>query len=112
MTTELRFVHAGMGNFVCANRIVAMINPGTACGKRFLKEAKKTGGYIDACLTRPMKTLILLDDGGIMGSAITAKTLARRINKEETGNATEEEEEDNSIEDHRPVGEDPETDDA
>ena len=59
-----------------------------------------------------MKTLILLDDGGIMGSAITAKTLARRINKEETGNATEEEEEDNSIEDHRPVGEDFETDDA
>lgn len=95
MTTELKFIHAGMGNMVCANRVIAMINPQTACGKRYLKDSKKSGRYIDVCLGRPMKTLLLIEDGSVMGSAITAKTLARRCNREESGNALDDEEESN-----------------
>jgi len=95
MTTELKFIHAGMGNMVCANRVIAMINPKTSCGKRYLKDSKTKGTYIDVCLGRPMKTLLLLEDGSVMGSAITAKTLARRCNKEESGNALDDEEETN-----------------
>ena len=53
MITELRFFHAGMGNYVCANRVIAMIRPGTACGKRILKEAKRTGSFLDCCRDRP-----------------------------------------------------------
>lgn len=47
-----------------------------------------------------------------MGSAITAKTLARRINKEETGNAIDEEEEEMIVEDYQSISEDSETEDA
>lgn len=94
MTTELKFIHAGMGNMVCASRIVAMIKPTTTCGKRYLKTAKEKNTYIDCCLGRPLKTLLLLEDGRVMGSAITAKTLARRCNAKEEGNAIEEDEED------------------
>ena len=111
MTTELRFFHAGMGNYVCANRVIAMITPHTVCGKRILKTAKNTGMYIDACLSRPMKTLLLLDDGGVLGSCITAKTLARRANKEETENPFEDKEED-ADESDRSVGENFEAEDA
>lgn len=93
MTTELKFVHVGMGNVVCANRVMAMIRPHTECGKRILKTAKNSGSYIDACLARPMKTLILLDDGGVLGSAITAKTLMKRFNGHEESNIDIEEDE-------------------
>lgn len=98
MKTELKFVHVGMGNVVCANRILAMIRPHTECGKRILKSAKQTGSYIDACLARPMKTLILLDDGGVVGSAITAKTLMKRFNGVEESNVETEDEEEETNE--------------
>lgn len=86
MMTALKFTHIGMGNIVCANKIIAMIRPHSKCGKRYLKNAKETGTYIDACLSRPMKTLILMDDGRVIGSAITPKTLMKRCNEVEEGN--------------------------
>lgn len=90
MMTQLKFVHIGMGNIVCANKITAMIRPNTQCGKRYLKSAKMNGTYIDACLARPMKTLILMETGEIVGSAITPKTLMKRCNGVEEGNISEE----------------------
>lgn len=83
-----------MGNVLCANKIVAMIRPATQCGKRYLKSAKANGTYIDACLARPMKTLILMEDGQIVGSAIKARTLLKRCNSVEEGNVTEEDDDD------------------
>lgn len=91
MMTELKFVHVGMGNIANAGRIVAMIRPGSQCGKRILKTAKNNGLYIDACLGRPMKTLVLMDDGGVIGSAITPKTLMKRCNGTEESNVADEE---------------------
>lgn len=92
IATELKFVHVGMGNIANASRIVAMIRPGSKCGARILKSAKQSGGYIDACLGRPMKTLILMDDGGVIGSAITPKTLMKRCNGEIESNVSDEDE--------------------
>lgn len=89
IATELKFVHVGMGNVINATRIVAMIRPNTQCAKRVLKSAKSNGMYIDACLSRSMKTLILMDDSSVVGSAITPKTLMKRCNGVEEGNITE-----------------------
>ena len=99
IATELKFVHVGMGNIANACRIVAMIRPGSKCGARILKSAKQSGGYIDACLGRPMKTLILMDDGGVIGSAITPKTLMKRCNGVEEGNIRDEDLEEEEMED-------------
>lgn len=106
MMTELKFAHIGMGNIVCASKIIAMIRPNTQCGKRYLKNAKTDGTFIDACLSRPLKTLILMEDGRVIGSAITAKTLMKRCNGVEEGNvsdddhADEDEESEEDNEDH------------
>lgn len=98
MTTQIKFFHAGMGNFVCANRVVAMINPNTACGRRHLKAAKKDGSYIDCTASRPLKTIVLLEEGLVLGSAIRAKTLACRVNSIEESNALTGEDEDDGNE--------------
>lgn len=90
IATELKFVHVGMGNIANASRIIAMIRPNTQCGKRILKSSKQSGCFIDASLGRTMKTIILMDDGGVIGSAITPKTLMKRCNGVEEGNIRDE----------------------
>lgn len=101
---QLRFTHIGMGNVVCANRVIAIISPRSACGKRYTKTAKTSGRYIDATVGRTMKSLIIMDDGSVAGSAITSKTLMRRLSGENVPDSTdnmddvEENEEDNTQE--------------
>lgn len=82
MKTDLRFVHIGMGNIVQANAVLAMIHPRTQNGKRWMKNAKDKKIYIDCCLGRKAKALLILEDGRIIGSAIKPKTLAKRFNGE------------------------------
>lgn len=86
MTTELKFIHIGMGNMVCANRVIAMIRPDSQAGRRYLEEAKKKKKYIDARFGHALKTLLVLEDGSLMGSAITAKTLVKRANAKPESN--------------------------
>lgn len=85
MNTELRFAHIGFGNVVCCNRVVAMIPPQGARGRAMLKKTKDEGTFIDGCLGRTMKTLLLLDNGYLMSSHIRPRTLALRFNAVEEG---------------------------
>lgn len=111
MTTELRFAHIGMGNVVCANRIIALVLPRTTRAKQMLKTAKEKNYYIDCCLGRQLRSLILLEDNLVMGSAINPKTLMRRLNGENIPDDTDViEEMEESDEDHRPECEDLEAD--
>lgn len=61
--TPLRFASIGFDSYVCANRILCFINPGTAPARRQLKQAKETDRFLDMTLGRPAKCLLLLDDG-------------------------------------------------
>lgn len=86
MVTELKFIHVGMGNMVCANRVIAMVRPDSQAGRRHLEQAKKKKCYIDARFGHALKTLLILEDGSVMGSAITAKTLVKRANAKPESN--------------------------
>lgn len=87
--TQLKFAHVGMGHLACANRVLAVIKPHTTCGKRYLKNAKETGHYIDATMGKTLKALLLLDDGSVMGSMITSKTLLKRLSGDDLAEETE-----------------------
>lgn len=77
---EVRFVHVGLGHIVQANRVLAVIKPSGQCGRRYSRNAKEAGKYIDCTVGKGLKSLLLLDDGSVMGSLITTKTLLRRLN--------------------------------
>ncbi len=66
---------------ICANRIEAMLMPGTACAKRLLKAAKQDGKHFDLSFGRTTKCLLLLDDGKLASCALTPKTIAARISE-------------------------------
>lgn len=88
----MSFVHVGYGNLVNENKVKSIVRPNTQSGKRFLKNAKTKGLYIDAALGRGLRALILLDDGSVMGSAISLRTLVKRFNGNEDNDVTEEDE--------------------
>lgn len=92
------FVHVGYGNLVNADKVTAIVRPNTQSGKRYLKNAKTKKTYIDAALGRALRALLILDDGGVMGSAISLRTLLKRFNGDEKNVITEEEEEMTSAE--------------
>jgi len=79
MLTQLHFVSIGFGNAVCANKVYMLRNPFTKDAARMLRSAKKDSRYIDATGRRPIKTLIVMDDGQIVGCAFSPQTVLNRI---------------------------------
>lgn len=77
---EVRFVHVGLGHLVQAGRVLAVIKPNSCCGRRYSRSAKESGRFIDTTMGKGLKALLLLDDGSVMGSMITTKTLLKRLN--------------------------------
>ena len=74
------FVHIGMGNVVHRERVIAIIQPGTATFRRYKEKAKDEGKFISAELGREIKAVLILDDGTVITSAIKPRTLAGRFN--------------------------------
>lgn len=64
---------------LCANRIVIILMPGSACARRLTKTAKEKKLFFDFTSGRTTKALILLDDGKLIGCALTPRTIAARI---------------------------------
>ena len=75
-----RFVHVGHANIVNSDRVMSIMPSYSACAERFIAAAKETYTYIDACHGRKRRSIILLDDGRVVGSTINARTLAGRFN--------------------------------
>ena len=72
-------MHVGFGNMLCANRIVVILMPGSASSRRLIKTAKEKKLFFDFTSGRTTKALILLDDGKLIGCALTPRTIAARI---------------------------------
>ena len=64
---------------ICVNKVKAVIKPYLATGRRLTKEAKDSGAFIDATSGKQMKSLILMDDGGVVGCALNPKTVMSRL---------------------------------
>ena len=77
---EIRFAHIGMGDAVCVNHVLAIIQGGSVTAKRYQENAKKIKKYIDATHGKTIKSFILLDEGTVIASHISVATLQKRMN--------------------------------
>lgn len=75
-------VNVGYGNMVNSDKIVGIIKPDAAPVKRMIQMAKDTGKAIDATCGRKTKSVIVIEDGVLMLSALLPETIASRINSE------------------------------
>lgn len=81
MTTELRFLNLGKGHVICANNIWAVIRPKSAQNTRILREAKADGRFIDWTSHKPLRSIIMLDNGKVIGCQYSVATVYQRLIK-------------------------------
>ena len=72
-------INIGFGNAVVAERVVAVITPQSASGKRIREDAKDNNLLIDATHGRKTRAIIIMDSNHIILSAMQPETLANRL---------------------------------
>jgi regulator of extracellular matrix RemA (YlzA/DUF370 family) len=77
MSTEL--VHIGFDNIIAMSRVITMLSPTQQPTKRLIQEARKKDMLIDATHARKAKAAVVMDTGHIVLAAISAETIARRL---------------------------------
>jgi regulator of extracellular matrix RemA (YlzA/DUF370 family) len=77
MCTEL--VHVGFGNVIAVNRVLALLSINQQPVKRLIREAREKERLIDATHGRKAKTVVLFETGHMMLAAVTAETIAHRL---------------------------------
>ena len=86
-----KLLNIGFGNMVAAHRVVSMVSPESAPIKRIIQDVRERGNLIDATFGRRTRTVIVMDSGHVILSALTPETLNTRLNQmEETTNQGEE----------------------
>ena len=83
MNTEL--IHVGFGNILAVNKVVAIVAPGSAPIKRLVEQAGGKGMLIDMTNGKKTKTIIIMDSGHIVLTAIGSKTIAARVDASRGG---------------------------
>ncbi len=73
-------INIGYGNMVNADKVISIIKPDAAPVKRLIQQAKDNGNALDATCGRKTKSVIVIDNGLIVLSALLPETIAQRIN--------------------------------
>ena len=72
-------MNIGFGNAVVSERIIAVITPSSASGKRMRDEAKDDNKLIDATHGRKTRSILIMDSNHVILSAMQPETLANRL---------------------------------
>lgn len=83
MNTEL--IHVGFGNILAVNKVVAIVMPGSAPIKRLVEHSGGSGMLIDMTNGKKTKTIIVMDSGHIVLTALASKTIAARVQASRDG---------------------------
>ena len=75
--TEL--MNIGFGNLVHTAKMVAVIAPDSAPAKRLVQKAKQDGSAVDATQGRKTRSIIIMEQGIVVLSALGPDTLAGRF---------------------------------
>ena len=77
----MRLIGIGFGNLVSAERILSIVSPESAPIKRMIQEVREKGGLIDASFGRSTKSVIIMDSGNVILSALTPELIAARVDE-------------------------------
>ncbi len=78
----MQLINIGFGNIVSAERIISIVSPESAPIKRIVQEAKDSKIAIDATYGRRTRSVLIMDSGHIILSAVQPETIAGRVNNE------------------------------
>ena len=74
----MKLINIGFGNIVATERIISIVSPESAPIKRIVQEAKDSKMAIDATYGRRTRSVIIMDSGHVVLSAVQPETIAGR----------------------------------
>lgn len=77
----MKLVGIGFGNLVSTERIISIVSPESAPIKRMIQEVREKGLLIDASFGRSTRSVIVMDSGNVILSALQPETIAARCNE-------------------------------
>lgn len=83
----MKLLNIGFGNLVAQERIVAIVSPESAPIKRVIQDVREKGLLIDASFGRSTRSVLIMDSGNVILSALTSEVLSARINDKNTEGA-------------------------
>jgi regulator of extracellular matrix RemA (YlzA/DUF370 family) len=78
-----QLLNLGFGNFVVAERVVAVVNSASSPMRRLREDARQEGRLIDATQGRKTRSLVITDSNHVILSAVQAETMRQRFQEEE-----------------------------
>lgn len=72
-------LNVGFGNFVVAERIIAVVDPLSSPVKQLIQEARKKGMLLNAAKGKKTRSAIFLDNGTVVLSTLSPQAIARRL---------------------------------
>lgn len=72
-------INIGFGNLVNADRVIAIVAPDSAPAKRLAQKARQEERAVDATQGRKTRSVIVMDQGSVVLSALAPDTLAGRF---------------------------------
>ncbi|MDR0249406.1 MAG: DUF370 domain-containing protein [Oscillospiraceae bacterium] len=75
----MRLINIGYGNMAAAERIISVVTPDSVPVKRLCQTAKEKERLVDATLGRRTRSVIIMDSGHIVLSAILPETIGNRL---------------------------------
>ena len=79
----MQLINIGFGNIVSAERIISIVSPDSAPIKRIVQEAKDSRMAIDATYGRRTRSVLIMDSGHVILSAVQPETVAGRVENDE-----------------------------
>ena len=79
----VKLINIGFGNFISANKLISVTAPDSAPIKRAVQVAREKGLLIDASFGRSTKTVLFMENGYIVLSALTPETISERFENTE-----------------------------
>ena len=74
----MKLINIGFGNLVSTERIISIVSPESAPIKRMIQDVREKGLLIDASFGRSTKSVIVMDSGNVILSALPPETVAAR----------------------------------
>lgn len=78
----MKLLSIGLGNYVSAEHLIAIVSPESAPVKRLIQDAKDNNTAVDATFGRRTKSVLVMDSGQIVLSPIQPATIADKVSKE------------------------------
>lgn len=77
----MKLLAIGFGNLVSAERIVSIVSPESAPIKRMIQDVRERGALIDASFGRSTRSVLIMDSGNVILSALTPEVLGARLDE-------------------------------